>query len=247
MECYLSEIFSSFQGEGLYLGKRQLFIRFAGCNLKCTYCDTKRAREIKKFASIEKTPFKRDFFRERNPLKLEKILEFIKNLNLSVHKSISITGGEPLLQTEFLLNFLPFLKKKKLEIYLETNGTLPEKLIKILNFVDIIAMDIKLPSNLEGEIFFEKHRKFLEIASSTKSVFVKIVVTQKNNKEEFKKAVEIIKRVDRNVPLIIQPLLERKYGSPASFEKILDFYKISQRFLKDVRVIPQIHKILKIK
>ena len=45
MPAHLVEVFSSFQGEGLYVGQRQLFIRFAGCNLRCRFCDTEAAQE----------------------------------------------------------------------------------------------------------------------------------------------------------------------------------------------------------
>ncbi len=40
MKAKISEIFSSIQGEGLYLGKRHIFVRFFGCNMRCAYCDT---------------------------------------------------------------------------------------------------------------------------------------------------------------------------------------------------------------
>ena len=45
-QSYLSEVFSSIQGEGLYVGDRHLFVRFAGCNLNCQYCDTPDSRAV---------------------------------------------------------------------------------------------------------------------------------------------------------------------------------------------------------
>jgi organic radical activating enzyme len=245
-DCYLTEVFSSFQGEGLYLGTKQIFIRFSGCNLNCIYCDTKRARKIQKFALIEKSPGKRNFFKENNPVTIKTLFKIIKNLNPEKHIFVTLTGGEPLLQTEFLSNFLLTLKKEGIKIYLETNGTLFEKLPKILKFLDVIAMDIKLPSNLNGKNFFEEHKKFLKIAKYSE-VFVKIVVTEKNEEEEFKKAVNIIKEVKKNIPLIIQPVTANKNIKKPDFKKILRFQEISQNILKDVRIIPQMHKILKIK
>ena len=44
MDAPIIEIFSSIQGEGLLIGERQIFVRFAGCNLDCTYCDTKNSQ-----------------------------------------------------------------------------------------------------------------------------------------------------------------------------------------------------------
>ena len=52
MNIYLSELFSSIQGEGPFIGERHFFIRFSGCHRKCIFCDTnvKRTKKI----SIEK-------------------------------------------------------------------------------------------------------------------------------------------------------------------------------------------------
>ena len=93
----IKEIFASIQGEGPYVGYKQLFIRFCNCNLKCNYCDTE-------FSSNSD-------FEEYCPNELaEKVNEF-----KDVH-SVSLTGGEPLLSVDFLKEFLPLVNKK---IYLE--------------------------------------------------------------------------------------------------------------------------------
>lgn len=133
-----------------------------------------------------------------------------------------------------------------LKIYLETNGTLPDELSKIVKLVDIIAMDIKLPNNLEGKSFFAKHKEFLEIAYQ-KEVFVKIVITKKNEEDELRKALKIIREINPEIPLILQPVSKIRNIKPPTSDKILKFQEISQNILKNVRVIPQVHKILKIK
>ena len=122
----IKEIFDSIQGEGPYVGYRQLFIRFCNCNLKCNYCDTE-------FSSSS------DFV-EYSPLAL---VERVKSFDLDKIHSISLTGGEPLLSVEFLKEFLPLVDKK---IYLETNATLADKFDEIKAYVDIVSADIKLES-----------------------------------------------------------------------------------------------------
>jgi len=62
------------------------------------------------------------------------------------HHSVSVTGGEPLLQARRLAALLPLLAQRHQPIYLETNGTLPGGLASVLEWVDHIGMDIKLDS-----------------------------------------------------------------------------------------------------
>src|SRR5574344_1039856 len=111
----INEIFSSLQGEGLFVGTKQLFIRFCGCNLNCNYCDTTEV-EVENF----------DF-------SLQELKCYIVHFNLATLHSISLTGGEPLLWCDFLSEFLPLCDNK---IYLETNSTLPKNLDKIRDFID---------------------------------------------------------------------------------------------------------------
>lgn len=145
----LSEVFSSLQGEGLYVGERQIFIRFAGCNLSCVYCDTPQALVITPTFKFEPTPGSHKHETKNNPVSVEQLTELVSSLDkpAGVIHSVSLTGGEPLLQVDFLKAFLPELKKKvKLPIYLETNGVLPDHLNEVIDLIDITAMDMKLPS-----------------------------------------------------------------------------------------------------
>src|SRR3989338_4667728 len=167
MKAHINEIFSSIQGEGIYVGRRQIFLRFAGCNIRCGYCDTD--------------------FSAKDIVSVGELLKRIKYLDrkFGPHRSISFTGGEPLLHTEFLKKLLPRLKKTGFKIYLETNGTLPDALKGIIRFVDIVAMDIKLPSAAKEKPFWQAHKKFLNIAKR-KEAFVKIVVTKSTGQADFK-------------------------------------------------------------
>ncbi|HRS39347.1 MAG TPA: S8 family serine peptidase, partial [Bacteroidia bacterium] len=63
------------------------------------------------------------------------------------YHSVSLTGGEPLVQAEFLASFLPLMRQDRRKIYLETNGTLWREFSLVRDDVDIVAMDIKLPSS----------------------------------------------------------------------------------------------------
>lgn len=222
----ITHIFSSVQGEGIFVGQPQIFIRFAKCNLDCDFCDAVK-KGGKDYGVFE-------------------LLDAISAINSSMSvNTISITGGEPLLYVDFLKAILPQLKKRNFKIYLETNGTLPGNLKRILDYVDIIAMDMKLPSaHKKQKKFWSAHRDFLNIAKK-KNIFVKVVVTNRATREEMKKVIEIIDDADPKIPLVIQPVTPaRRVRKKISLARLFEFQTMATMVLDDVRVIPQIHKML---
>ncbi|MBU0502616.1 MAG: 7-carboxy-7-deazaguanine synthase QueE, partial [Candidatus Margulisbacteria bacterium] len=129
-------------------------------------------------------------------------------------------------------------------IYLETNGTLPDHLSEVIELVDVVAMDIKLPSATGLSDYYKEHRKSLEIAYM-KNVFVKIVFTKESKVKEFDEAVRIIADVDEKIPLVLQPV--SPHGSikhRPGVEQIFSFHNVAKRKLQNVKVIPQAHKVL---
>jgi len=225
-EAKISDIFVSFQGEGPQVGQRQLFVRFYGCSLDCAYCDTKPS-SYKTFTEYAL---------------LSKVLEFTEP-----YQSISITGGEPLEQIAFLKEFLPILKKNlNKEIYLETNGVLYENLKQIVDYVDIIAMDIKLPSSTNKQKFWKEHEEFLRIAKA-KKVFVKIIITEKTLADELMTAKEIVQRIDTEIPLILQPVDPVRDIKEPPVEKLFDFKKRLSKELVNTSIMPQQHKEWEVK
>ena len=215
---FIKEIFESIQGEGPYIGVNQLFIRFSKCNLHCKYCDTDFKSKLKEYTVDE----------------LVKTVNHYKNLH-----SVSLTGGEPLTETDFLKEFLPEINQK---IYLETNGTLYNQLSEIINNIDIISMDIKLPSASGMPDMFDKHSEFIEIASA-KDLFIKIVFNQNITDYEIKRSTELAE--EHNTLLVLQPEM-----SGIKLELSSDFindiyYKFLNRY-NNVRLIPQVHKFLNI-
>jgi len=125
---WVSEIFKSIQGESTFAGLPCAFVRLAGCNLSCRYCDTRYAQE------------------GGESMLLEEILARVDSFGLPL---VEITGGEPLCQAS-----TPVLAKALLdrdyEVLVETNGSLdicvlPEGVVRI--------MDIKCPASGENKNF----------------------------------------------------------------------------------------------
>lgn len=236
----LIEIFSSVQGEGKYVGYRQIFIRSAECNLNCAYCDTNFKRGD--FCNVETSAGSMTFEQIKNPFNAAQVAKIIKNFNSQVPThSISFTGGEPLLNWKFIQDVATLIKDTGLKIFLETNGTLPNELSKIINCVDIISADIKLPS-VAGN-FFDKHREFLKIAAA-KDLYAKIVVSAETTQQEFDTAINLIAEVSPKILLILQPVTPVKNVQPISAQKVLQLQAAALRKLKSVRVIPQTHRLI---
>ena len=235
----LIEIFSSIQGEGKYVGCRQIFIRLADCNLNCAYCDTNFNRAD--FCNVETSAGSMTFQKIKNPIDAAQVAEIIKNFNSQVPThSVSFTGGEPLLHWNFIREIA---EKINLKIFLETNGTLPNELSQIINFVDIISMDIKLPS--VAGIFFDRHKEFLKIARQ-KDLYAKIVISAETTLEEFDAAINLIAEVSPQILLILQPVTPVKNVKAIPARKILELQARAFSKLKSVRVIPQTHRLINI-
>ena len=220
MKGRISEVFESMQGEGIYLGEKQLFVRFHGCNLKCNYCDTKE-----------------DNFKE---YEAHELLEEIKAYHDDYH-SISFTGGEPLLQKDFLKELLFYTSCYGFKNYLETNGTLPAELSEVIDYLDIVAMDLKLPSSTGQEkSLWNEHRDFLKVASR-KQVFLKSVVCGTTSVEDLHSSLALIKETDNSAVLVLQP---NYYEQDNLMLKLEQFKKICMDSRVTCCVIPQIHKLV---
>ena len=220
MKAKITEVFDSVQGEGLYLGEKQIFVRFFNCNLSCTYCDTKLDR-----------------FTEYEP---KELFEEIRLYRDKYH-SISFTGGEPLLYVDFLKDIFKFTSRHGHRHYLETNGTLFSELEEIIDHIDIIAMDLKFPSSAGMGNLWQLHRKFLTIASR-KEVFLKAIICQATYEEDLKEALAIIKEVSPASVLVLQP--NNFENQSVLQEKLSDFREIANEQGVTTCVIPQIHKIM---
>ena len=238
----LVEVFSSIQGEGLFVGCRQVFVRLAGCNISCQYCDTRESFVAPARARIETDPGRRSFIEGVNPLPVSDLVGYVAALCRSPHHSISVTGGEPLLYPQVIKALAP-LRKTGVKLYLETNGTLPLALQSVINVVDIVSLDFKLPSIMGGKEYWQEHAAFLRIAAA-RTAFVKVVISGETTQTEIDRAIAMIASVDRQIPLIFQPVTAVNGVQSVDPSKALFWQEQALRQLQDVRVIPQTHKIM---
>jgi organic radical activating enzyme len=231
MKAPIIEIFSSFQGEGLLIGQRQIFVRFAGCNLNCNYCDTDDSKSAK----------------SGNLMTPNEVADEINKLLTPDCRTISFTGGEPSLYPEFINEVS---KLSDLDIMLETNGTLADN-IDLIDDLDIVSLDIKLPEHFDGdfddEIFLNEIKSLNLLMAKSINVYCKVVILPSTKIKSFK---GVIKKLSENISsksnlqIIIQPSSPLSEWKDLNF-KLFEFSEIVGQYF-EVSTIPQIHKILDI-
>lgn len=241
----IKEVFCSVQGEGPYVGRRQAFVRFSGCNLSCDYCDTNFANSDT--CNYEKEEGSGIFEKIPNPVSIKKLKAMLRPFN-TLH-SISLTGGEPLLHANFIKN-LDF----SFPLYLESNMTLPEQAKKICEKVAYVAGDFKLPEAVLGfcpetsETHVENTIECFKLLrkNSSRDCFCKIVVGRNTEFEIVMTAAEAV--AEYVSCIILQP--ETPAGSAArtnrpSQEYIQKMLKLQRSLLEltDTRIIPQTHRM----
>ena len=147
----IAEMFVSINGEGPRAGELAVFLRFCGCNLNCSYCDTRWANtaDVKyRLASAEE------------------LVEYVKSTGV---KNVTLTGGEPLLQTD-IARLIAQLGTSGAEVEIETNGSVPLKDIVSLSPRPAITSDYKLPSSGMEKYMLTENFSYITIRDAVKFV-----------------------------------------------------------------------------
>lgn len=238
---YLSEVFVSFQGEGAHVGRRHLFVRLAGCNIRCRYCDTPDSLERTAGYTIWDREKREDKSNPVSPEDLGRIIKQFVDRDRPID-AIALTGGEPLVQADFLATALS-TQDVFVPVLLETNGVLPNKLAEVLPFIDIISMDLKLPSNSGEGGFWDEHAAFLDLGRG-KDLYIKIVVDQTTDSGEIETACRLVAAHVPEAATFLQPMTGLSGGVQIDSERLAEFYAIGRSYLKHIRVLPQTHKAM---
>ena len=125
----ITEKFISINGEGVRAGQLAVFIRFAGCNLDCSYCDTKWANQSDTSYTL---------------MTENEIYNYIKETGI---KNVTITGGEPLIQPDIEVLIETLSCDISLNVEIETNGSADISRFSSISIPPMFTMDYKLPSS----------------------------------------------------------------------------------------------------
>ncbi len=238
MHAHINEIFNSIQGEGLYVGTRQVFVRFEQCQLHCAYCDTPQARNVSQYCRVKRQGSS-DFYSIRNPLDRDRLAELVRKLWSPSTRHVSLTGGEPLIHADFIKTL-----DMEYPLYLETNAGFPEKAKELKDMVAIASCDIKLPEHNSTDHYTELLKNELEtisIFNETSKTFVKVIVLPGTTPQSISPAVEGVASIDPGIPFVLQPVTRKNQVPTGLLLELMDF---AGERLKDVRVIPQMHKMM---
>ena len=222
------------EGEGILYGTKTLFVRLAGCPFTCFYCDT-----------IEALPMN-----SGTEYSLEDACKIINSKLQDKTYKVNFTGGDPLIQHEAVREMAKHVKSKNIPTYLESSCFDSAKFSEVVPFIDFVKIEFKTK---DSEFVDLKHYSTLmenafECLKTSillkKITYIKIVVSSKTDLPSFKGLIKRIFNTTSKTDIagfIIQPT----YGiAEPSLEQLLEFYDIVYPLYNEVRIIPQLHKLI---
>ena len=243
------EVFSTFQGEGPRVGARQIFVRLARCDLRCAFCDTPESYPTPETAKIEVRAGGDRNDRPENPVSIDDILAAVTRLDdpPGVHEGLSITGGEPLLHPLAVREIAAGARRLGLGVHIETGGHRPGALSAVLDVVDTVSPDLKLESACGAPTPWDAHRETYRLLEAVGKVLaVKAVVCATTPEAEVAAAAEFAAEHAPSAPLVLQPVTSIGVDAPAppATSHLFRLHAAAGRVHPDVRVIPQVHRVL---
>ena len=199
MVLQVVEKFISINGEGRRCGQLATFIRFAGCNLNCGYCDTA-------WANDRKVAF--------DPMTAEEVYAYIKDTQVT---NVTLTGGEPLLQQDVGVLLELLSQDPELYVEIETNGSVLLSKFSDLENPPSFTMDYKLPSSGMERMMALENFDYLTDKDTVKFV--------SGSMADLEKARELINKykLTEKTCIFISPV----FGE-IELESIVDFMKDNQ-------------------
>ena len=243
---YVSEMFVSYQGEGARVGEKHLFVRFAGCNLRCRYCDTPAS--LVRVPTCEISFPGGEVLTVPNPLSIADLAAFVERFFREDPRiaRVSLTGGEPMLQQRFIASWLRSAPPP-VGCMLETAATVAGGLDELLPHIDTVSADIKLPSNSGEQPLWHHHRQFLATCGRA-DVYLKMPVSDDTNEEQVRAGARLAHETIPGATLYLQPITDPAGGAwQACPSRLLALLAAAASETSRVMLLPQMHKLLAIR
>lgn len=235
-------IFASIQGEGAYVGEPQVFVRLAGCPLRCRWCDTPSSWAV-----------------TGAPEEVSTVAERVRAEDGARPRTVSITGGEPLLWPAFVRELARALAPRR--VHLETAGAHPDALARVLDRVDHVSLDLKLPLDLDppeevdeagaapaprdAQQWREVRRRALALVAG-RDACGKLLLSGGRAPADFAPLLDDVAELAPELLLVVQPVTPMHgVPAPSTAELFALVEEVRARGLS-VRALPQVHRALKI-
>ncbi|MFN0245157.1 MAG: radical SAM protein [Planctomycetota bacterium] len=262
------EVFASIQGEGAYVGEPQVLLRLRGCPVRCRWCDTPaslvlsqsdRARVAAAAGARSEDPWATPF----------QAACWIAAVEPGNPRTVSVTGGEPLMWPDFLVALKPMIVPRRL--HLETAGAHPHTLARVLGVVDHVSLDLKpdldldAAVELDGAIDVDGEAEPARVREATprtreewrsareaclalvagRDACGKIVVSGERVPEDFLPLFDEVERKAPGLALYVQPVTPMNGVRAASRALVEAVCEMAHDRDLAVRVVPQVHRLMK--
>ncbi len=257
------EVFSSVQGEGLHVGQPQVFLRLRGCPLRCRWCDTPGSWDVPApdaaSASSARLDLRGGMRREKVWATPFQVATWIAEVEAGRPRPVSVTGGEPLVWPEFVRALKPFISPRRL--HLETAGGDPAALERVLDVVDHVSLDLKLPEDMDAPVedglpasaaqWSAARAENLELLARRepaegRDAALKIVVTGGHALERFDPLFDDVASIAPELPVFLQPVTPTNGVDAPERDFLAALWERALERSLTVRVVPQVHRALRL-
>ncbi|MBL8861464.1 MAG: 7-carboxy-7-deazaguanine synthase QueE [Planctomycetes bacterium] len=254
------EVFASIQGEGLFVGEPQVFLRLRGCPLRCRWCDTPGSWRLPEDPEARIAAAHGGARREPAWASPFLAATWIAACEPGAPRTVSVTGGEPLLWPAFLCGLRPMLGARRL--HLETGGGHPRTLARVVDAVDHVSLDLKPDFDLDepeevpgagtdepaprGAAQWRGARRASLAVVAGRDACGKIVVAGGRAASDFAPLLDEVEDVAPRLAVVLTPATPAGGVLAPEIELVLQVAELARDRDLDVRVVPQLHRLLRV-